>query len=29
MLVEVHTDREENVAVHQRLRQAVLGAIGT
>jgi 2-succinyl-5-enolpyruvyl-6-hydroxy-3-cyclohexene-1-carboxylate synthase len=29
MLVEVHTDREENVAVHQRLHQAVLDAIST
>jgi len=29
MLVEVHTDREENVAVHRRLRQAVVGAIST
>ncbi len=29
VLVEVHTDREENVAVHQRLHQAVLGAIST
>jgi 2-succinyl-5-enolpyruvyl-6-hydroxy-3-cyclohexene-1-carboxylate synthase len=28
MLLEAHTDREENVAVHRRLREAVRAAVG-